>query len=344
MKTFPSLALSMSVALTMAAETHAFQQITHKRIAIDAVNYMQANPSTTNFNKLQAVANASGYTIAEFAEVLGQGAYDVDDFSDTFICGAVTGDCVEAPVWGAAESIAKYTSYWHFQNHTRGGDAHGNDIGGYNYDLLTVWGTVDNLAATWLVNDHLDDGKGGMTGTCFFGACAEDSEYNTYGITEANYRQGSTSRKSMYEDFQKIPFQPIDNLGQYWYSQFLASPTVQTLGFVMHTTDLLQPHHVWTTSDLNHSGWETWVADYYDSKNLNDHSKVTNALSAYTALSTNDTDIRGVLTQGGAIAYAYGSDVLYSTDDASRTAVADVVVPHAIAMVVTILNHAADQF
>jgi|GEM_PF-239243 len=325
----------------------AFQQQTHKQIAIDAVNYMQANPSTTNFAKLEAAATAAGYTVAQIAEIIGQGAYDVDDFKDTYICGAITGDCVNAPVWGVAESIVQYTSYWHFQNHTQGSDAHGNDIGGYNYDKLTRWGAVDNLAATWLVNDHLDDGNGGMTGTCIWAFgwhCSEDSEYNSYGVTEANYRQGSTSNKGMYEDFQNIPWQPIDNLGQHWYNQFLANPTFQTLGFVMHTTDLLQPHHVWTTSDLNHSGWESWVGDNYFSQNLNDSSAVTAALGYFNAVPSNQSDIRPIMTQGGAFAYSNGGIVLDSTDHNERLVVGKKVIPHAIAMVVTILNHAADQF
>lgn len=75
-------------------------------------------------------AAQNNLTISELAELLGQAAYDVDDFEDTFFCGAITGSCVQAPVWGAAQSIVKYTSYWHFQNHTQGADQHGNDFGG----------------------------------------------------------------------------------------------------------------------------------------------------------------------------------------------------------------------
>ncbi|MCK0152920.1 phospholipase [Alcanivorax sp. S6407] len=324
-------------AAVLASPAQAFQQITHKRIAIDAVNYMKANPTTTEYNRLKAWVNAAGYSMDQFAEVIGQGAYDVDDFQDTYLCGATTGDCVYAPVFNAGSSLVNYTSYWHFQNHTRGSDVHGNDFGGYNYDLLTVWGDIDNMAATWLYGDYMDDGNGGMTGWWW----SDDSEYNTYGVTEANYRQGSYSSKSMYDDFEEMPFQPIDNLGQYWYSQFLANPTAQTLGFVMHTTDLLQPHHVWTTSALNHSGWETWVADYYDSENLNNPAMVAAAIQDYTPLSASSNDIRPLLTQGGALAYGNGGIVLSSTDHSDRLQVAQVVIPHAIAMVVHVLNHAA---
>lgn len=333
------LITGLAASALLGAPAEAFQQITHKRIAKDAVAYMRSHPDTTEYNMLEAWVNAAGYTMDQFAEVLGQSAYDVDDFQDTYLCGAVTGNCVYAPVFNAGASLVNYTSYWHFQNHTRGPDVHGNDLGGYNYDQLTVWGDIDNLAATWLVGDYLDDGNGGMTG--WFRS--DDSEYNSYGITEANYRQGSVSAKSMYDDFEEIPFQPIDNLGQYWYSQFLSQPTAQTLGFVMHTTDLLQPHHVWTTSALNHSGWEGWVADYYDSENLNDSALVDLALSNFTPVNASSNDLRPLLTQGGALAYANGGIVLSSTDHEDRVQVARVVVPNAIAMVVHILNHAAQK-
>lgn len=339
MKTIGLLTVLVGMNL-IATSAHAFKQETHKRLVIDAVAYMQQNPQTTQYAKLQAVANAAGISVTQAAEIMGQAAYDVDDFEDTFFCGAITGDCVEAPVWGLGSSIVKYTSYWHFQNHTHGVDQHGNDIGGYNYDKLGVKGDIDNLAAAWLTGDHLDDGPGGQTG--WFGA--EDSEHKTYQITEANYRQGSQSSYSMYKDFEKMPFQPIDNLGQYWYSEFWRSPSLQTLGFVMHTTDILQPHHTWSTSALNHSGWEAWVRDYYDSENLNDFTLVTQALNNFSVISPQSADIREVLTQGGNMSYAQGGIVLSSTDHNDRKGVAKLVVPNAIAMVVTILNHAMTRF
>jgi hypothetical protein len=98
----------------------AFQQETHRRIAMDAVTFMKNNPDKTNFAKLQAGLAKAGITVDQFATAMGQGAYDVDDFADTYLCGATTGSCVLAPVRGAAQSIIKYTSYWHFQNHTSG--------------------------------------------------------------------------------------------------------------------------------------------------------------------------------------------------------------------------------
>ena len=329
----------LTLATGIAVDAQAFTQETHKRIAIDAVNYMKANPTTTNYAKILNAATKAGMTIDQFANALGQGAYDVDDFMDTYLCGASTGSCQVAPVWGAGSGIVKYTSYWHFQNHTQGADAHGNDLGGYNYAKLTVWGSIDNMAASWLYGDYLDDGKGGLS--AWF---SDSTKYNTYGITEKNYRLGGYSTNSMYADFEKMPFQPIDNLGQYWFQQFLTTPTVQTLGFVMHTTDLLQPHHVWTTSSLNHAEWETWVNDYYYTENLNDSAAVTTALNNLTPLSPTATDIRPLLTQGASVAYTQGGIVLSSTDHNDRKNVGKVVIPHAIAMVVRVLNRAAERF
>ncbi len=331
-------AASLTLAFLASTPAQAWQQETHRQIVLDAVNYMKSNPSTTNYNKLVAGVTRAGYTIDQFASALGQGAYDVDDFADTYICGATTGDCQLAPVWGAGASIVKYTSYWHFQNHTSGKDVHGNPFGGYNYAKLGMAGDIDNLAAGWLYGDYLDDGSGGLKG--WFG---DSSKYNSYGMTEAHYRFGGVSSNSQYADFETMPFQPIDNLGQYWWQQFLAQPTAQSLGFVMHTTDLLQPHHTWATSAHNHSSWEQWVLDNYKTQNLNDPALVRAALADFTALAPTAVDIRGLLTQGGTYSYANGGIVLSSTDQADRARVAKMMVPHSIAMVVHILNRAAER-
>ncbi|PAJ74319.1 phospholipase [Pseudoalteromonas sp. NBT06-2] len=331
--------IASTLLLTFSVTSHAFSQETHKKIVIDAVKYMKQNPQTTQYNKLEEWANTLNTTPEALGNLMGQAAYDVDDFEDTFLCGAITGSCVQAPIWGAAENIVKYTSYWHFQNHSQGHDAHGNDFGGYNYEKLTVWGAIDTMAATWLKGDYLDDGQGGETG--WFNA--DKTKYNSYGVTEANYRIDSQSNYEMYDDFEEAPFQPIDNLGQYWYQSFISSKNPQILGFVFHTTDLLQPHHTWTTSDLNHSGWEAWVKDYYDQENLNNFGLVRNAIDNFTPLNKNDLDVRPLLTQGGAFSYAQGGIVLNSTNHFDRVSTAQQVIPSAIAMVVHILNHAMEQ-
>lgn len=329
-----------ALALTMITciPSHAFVQETHRRIVLDAVQFMKNNPASTNYAKLaQGVAKA-GYTMDQFAAALGQGAYDVDDFADTYICGAVTGDCQMAPLWGLGSGIVNYTSYHHFQNHGTGKDVHGNGFGGYNYAKLTVPGDIDKLAAAWLVGDHMDDGSGGMKG--WFG---DGSKFNTYGITEEHYRLGGYNAPGQFADFETAPFQPVDNLGQYWFGQFLSRPTAQSLGFVLHTTDLLQPHHTYATSGNNHSGWETWVKDYYDTEKFNDPVLVKAALADFTPLAANATDIRALLTQGGTYSYRVGGKVISSTDYNDRKTVAKQVVPHAIAMVVHVLNRAAER-
>lgn len=327
------------LSLALAGPASAWSQETHRRIVLDAVQYMKNNAATTQYARLAAWAQSAGISVDQLGQIIGQSAYDVDDFQDTYICGAISGDCVRAPLWSSLDSLAHYTSFWHFQNHTRGRDAHGNDFGGYNYSQLTQAGDVDELAAGWLWNDHLDDGAGGMKG--WF---SDGSKYNTYGVTEARYRQGSTSSPAMYQDYQNFPFQPIDNLGQYWWGQFLQNPTPQSVGYVLHATDLLQPHHTWTSSGKNHSGWEGWVNDYYYSEGFNNPALITAALNDgtfSTCGSSPAADIRGVLTQGGAYSYRVGGVVLSSQAHEDRVRVARQTVPHAIAMAVVVLDCAA---
>ncbi|MCC2634097.1 MAG: phospholipase, partial [Ramlibacter sp.] len=97
MKNAAVACLAASLLLGAATDASAWSQETHRRIAIDAVNYMKANPTTTNYAKLLNGATKAGLTIDQFAAALGQGAYDVDDFADTYLCGATTGDCQLAP-------------------------------------------------------------------------------------------------------------------------------------------------------------------------------------------------------------------------------------------------------
>ena len=331
-------AAALLLASFACAPAQAWHAETHRRIVLDAVNYMKTHPGTTNYAILAAGVARAGYTMDEFAKVLAQSAIDPDDFADTFICGATTGNCQTAPLWGLGSDLAHYTSFWHFQDHTAGADVHGNDFGGYNYSRLTNRGDIDTLAATWLVNDYMDDGAGGNGG--WFG---DATKYNSYGVTEAHYRQGGYSTPKMYEDYQKFPFQPIDNLGQYFWTRFILAPSAQSLGFILHTTDLLQPHHTFGTLANNHSGWESWVGDYYDSEALNDQALVLAALADFNPLPTTATDIRPLLTQGGNYSYKYGGAVLSSTDHAVRKGVARKMVPHSIAMVVRILDRAAER-
>ena len=65
MKLFSALALC--TATLVAQQASAFTQETHRRIAMDAVNYMKANPTTTNYAKLLNGAVKAGLTIDQFA-------------------------------------------------------------------------------------------------------------------------------------------------------------------------------------------------------------------------------------------------------------------------------------
>lgn len=332
------LSLAAVIALSSHATANAFSEETHRRIVLDAVNFMRTNPSITNYHKLVFGVTRAGYTIDQFAQAIAQGAKDVDSFVDTYICGAITGECVNAPVWGLGSSLARYTSFWHFQDHARGADVHGNPFGGYNYSRVSIKGDIDELAAGWLWNDYLDDGGGGMGGV--FG---DKSKYNSYGVTEKNYRLTGVSSPSMYSDYQKFPFQPISNLGQYWFKQFLVKPTAQTLGFVLHTTDVAVPHHTWNTLGNNHRDWETWVFNYYDSEQLNAFYLVEQALKKVPPLSPSATDVRPLLYQGGNFSYANGTLALALVDHGSRVAGGRAMVPHAIAIAVRLIDRAAER-
>ncbi len=313
--------------------SHAYWTQTHQRIVEDAVSYMASHPSTTNYAQLVAGVQKAGYTMSQFTQALAQAASDVDNFDDTYICGAISGDCVNAPIWGTTASLINYTVYWHFENLTQGPDVHGNPYGGYNYSQLTQRCDVDDLAAAWLYGDYLDDGPGGLSG--WFG---DNSRYDSFNVTEAHYRAGGYSTPDMYNGWEHAPFQPISNLLNYWFQQFLQTPTVQSLGYSMHA-DNAQPHHIWTTSSYNHYGWESWVDSNYQL--LDDPNLVTQALNDVTPLAANGNDIRALVTQVAQIAYAQGGLVLSSTDTTDRMQVGRVMIPHAIAYCVTILNRAA---
>ena len=47
MKKITQLACLATLSMGLSLEAQAFSQETHRRIAIDAVNYMKANPTTT---------------------------------------------------------------------------------------------------------------------------------------------------------------------------------------------------------------------------------------------------------------------------------------------------------
>lgn len=84
--------------------------------------------------------------------------------------------------------------------------------------------------------------------------------------------------------------------------------------------------------------------DYYVEENLNDFSLVSQAMNDFTPLNSSTTEIRGLLTEGGDYSYALGGIVLESKVHEERIQTAKLMIPHSTAMVVHILNHAAEQF
>ncbi|KFX70872.1 phospholipase [Pseudomonas taeanensis MS-3] len=322
MQKLPLLIAGLGLAFS-ASQAGAWSQPTHKNIVKDALAYMNSTYATADMRRAyQFYVQAAG-SEARAGEVLGQAAYDVDDFQDTRLGGWWVG-YEYAPAWNAGASLVNYTSYWHFINMGRQGDAHGNDHGGYDYRYHKVDGSasdVDWYAMVYLYNRGL-----------------KTEDYNS---TEAHYRQGSTSNwKEHYDDFQVAAFQPIDNLAKYWFDQFKAAPSLQTIGFSLHATgDVAQPHHTWITSANGHSSWEGWVDDHYFSEQLNTQAAVVNLVGNYDPRKP----LRDLLTQTAQVAYQH-PEPLYDSSYATRLRVAKELIPESIALTVNVLTKGANSF
>ncbi|MET1079522.1 MAG: hypothetical protein ABWY06_16030 [Pseudomonas sp.] len=320
--TLTAMAVGLGLSL-LTQQASAWSQPTHKNIVKDALAFMNsANASADMRRAYQFYVGAAG-SEARAGEILGQAAYDVDDFKDTRLGGWWIG-YEHAPLFGAAAAIVNYTSYWHFINMGRQGDVHGNDRGGYDYRYHKVDGgiaDVDWYAMVYLYNREL-----------------KKDDFNS---TEAHYRQGTVSNWSEhYGDFQTTAFQPIDNLAKYWFEQFQAAPSLQTLGYALHATgDVAQPHHTWITSANGHSSWEGWVDDRYFSEQLNNPTAVANLVSGYDA----GKPVRDLLTQTAQVAYQH-PEPLYDSSNATRLRLAKVLIPESIALTVTVLTKGANTF
>ncbi|MCJ8169357.1 hypothetical protein [Atopomonas sediminilitoris] len=322
MKHLTALAAGLALAVS-ATQASAWTQPTHKNIVKDALAFMNSSYATAEMKRAYQFYVGAAGSEAKAGDILGQAAYDVDDFKDTRLGGWWVG-YERAPVYGLAASIVSYTSYWHFINMGRQGDAHGNDHGGYDYRYHKVDGgiaDVDWYAMVYLYNRGL-----------------KDDDYNT---TEANYRQGSRSNwKEHYDDFQKMAFQPIDNLANYWFEQFKRAPSLQTIGYSLHATgDVAQPHHTWITSANGHSSWEGWVEDNYQSNQLNNPAAVAAVVTGYSAAKP----LRDTITQTAQVAYQH-PEPLYDTSHTTRLRVAKKLIPESIASTVTVLTKGANHF
>jgi len=308
----------------VAGQANAWSQPTHKNIVKDALAFMNSAYATADMKRAYQFYVGAAGSEAQAGEVLGQAAYDVDDFKDTRLGGWWIG-YEYAPVGNAAASLVNYTSYWHFINMGRQGDAHGNDHGGYDYRYRKVdgsWsGDVDWYAMVYLYNREL-----------------KQDDFNS---TEAHYRQGSSSNwQQHYGDFQTTAFQPIDNLAKYWFDQFKAAPSLQTIGYALHATgDVAQPHHAWVTSGNGHSGWEGWVDDHYFSENLNAPAAVANLVGNYDP----QKPVRDLITQTAQVAYQH-PEPLYDTSYPTRLRIAKEMIPESIALTVNVLTKGANTF
>ncbi|MEO4047950.1 hypothetical protein AAFN46_12770 [Pseudomonas sp. CAU 1711] len=319
----PSLILAGLGLLCAAQNAAAWSQPTHKNIVKDALAFMNSAHATAEMRRAYQFYVGAAGSEAAAGEILGQAAYDVDDFKDTRLGGWWVG-YEHAPLWGAAASIVNYTSYWHFINMGRVGDDHGNDHGGYDYRYHKVDGGVSDVdwyAMVYLYNREL-----------------KKSDFDS---TEAHYRQGSRSDwQKHYGDFQTAAFQPIDNLANYWFEQFKAAPSLQTIGFALHATgDVAQPHHAWITSANGHSSWEGWVNDHYARERLNDPVAVANLVGQYNTA----RPLRDLLTQTAQVAYQH-PEPLYDTSYAGRLSIARQLIPESIALTVTVLTKGANHF
>lgn len=312
---------ALSLAL-VSSNALAWSQPTHKKMVIDAMNFMNSDMATPEQKRaVEFYIKAAGGSLPRAADAIGQACYDTDNFKDVRLGFWWTG-YYYAPVMNLAQSFVNYTSYHHFTTMSRGEDAHGNPNGGYNYQFRTPNGSlgkgefldIDKIAAATLWNMEL-----------------KKSDYDS---TEAKYRQGSYSTYNQYRDFQTIPWQPSANASKYWFDQFLKQPSFQTIGYSLHfVTDASQPHHTQSTSSNHHAGWEGWVDDNYSSGKFYNPEKVRLAVAKYSAMDSLQNITRSLAAQ------AYSRpEPLYDTSFETRRQVAEQLIPEGIAAAVVVLT------
>ena len=309
------------VSLLIVGSANAWVQIQHKVMVADALDYMGSSYATADQQRAyQLYVNSAG-GLEEAKELLGQAAYDGDSLLDTRMGGWWTGYHYTAGDMSLGLVNNNYTSFWHFITMTRGEDDHGNDRGGYDYRYHTEDPSYfDNDAIThkWLYNQEL-----------------KDADYNT---TEAHYRLDSYSNKDQYEDYQDIPWQPIDNMGYYWFKQFAAYPTYQSLGYAIHAAqDAGVTHHTWNTLDNYHTNYEEWASDYYNQENLVDFEGVNAEIDNYSPTD----DFRNMVTRLAESAYQY-PELLSSESHSVRLNAASALMPKTIAITVSVLTKGAN--
>lgn len=321
MKTFARLAAGLCIC-AIASQANAWSQPTHKNIVKDALAFMNSSYATEEMRQAYRFYVSAAGSEAQAGEILGQAAFDVDDFKDTRLGGWWVG-YEHAPLWGAASGIVNYTSYWHFLNLARDGDSHGNPHGGYDYRYHKVDGgiaDVDWYAMVYLYNREL-----------------KREDFDT---TEAHYRQApartgrsttATSRPPPSSRSTTSPPTGSSSSAPHLRCRPSAMPCTPPATWPSRT--------MWITSANGHSSWEGWVDDHYASEKLNDPAAVANLVGRYDP----SKSIRDLLTQTGQVAYAR-PEPLYDTSYETRLRVAKELIPESIALTVTVLTKGANSF
>ncbi|MBF0117554.1 MAG: hypothetical protein HQK79_01870 [Desulfobacterales bacterium] len=301
------------LTLLLPSIAGAWGQPHHKYITSDALAYMGSDYATPEQKRAFDFFVGAAGSLQKAQELLGQAAYDVDSFKDTRMGGWWVGYHYTAEDLSIGLMSNNYTSLWHFVNMTRGKDAHNNDRGGYDY-RYSQKAFEDTVVMVWLYNQEL-----------------KKDDYNS---TEAHYRNASYSTWDQYKDFQVIPFQPVDNLGYYWFKQFVSYQTFQALGYASHAVgDVAVAQHVWNTMGKRHSQYEEWAQDHHYSDKLGDFALVHDAIVNYNT----KEGFLDILNKTSQAAYENPTPMYTGTYDA-QLVTAKVMVPKAIASVVTILT------
>jgi len=297
----------------------AWTDTVHEQMTQDALLYMGSEFADHEQNQAYKFYVEAAGGLEQALSILGAAAREVDNFDDTRLgawwVGGYHNQGVRLP-WSTI-SHHNHTIWWHFLSVGRGQDVHGNDHGGYDFRYRTEDPRridTDSIIKVFQFNQRLHPGD--------------------YETTEARYRQNSRSDLAQYQRFQKIPWQPIDHLAQYWYDQFLSQPSLQVMGVITHAgADVAAVHHTWNTMANYHREYEDWVEDFYYIERLSDRSAVQQALTVYHP----EASIAAILTQTAEAAYCR-PDPLYNPTHQARLNTAKDMVPLAIATNVTLLT------
>jgi hypothetical protein len=318
-----TLLITLLITVSFTGSVFAFYDESHKRVTSRALEYMGSSYASAEQKRAyDLLVNAAG-SLKQAKQLLGQAAVDIDYFMDTRLGEWWIGYHNTAGDLTFGLMNNNYTSMWHFINMTRGTDAHGNDHGGYDYRYVTD-DTANTIDRDWTVRSFLHNQQ------------LHDDDFDT---TEAHYRQGSSSDKDQYEDFQETPWQPVDNLGLYWLQQFAKYPTFQSLGYVTHAAgDVGVAQHVWISLGNYHVEYEEWIEDHFgnaDQYNFGDFAAIKAEMANYNS----QDDFRATLTKTAEAAYLNAAPN-YDGSETARLNNGSKMVQKSIATIATVMTKA----